>query len=62
MDDFMADLIKVMVLSILLGMILSGCTVSIMLTHSNGTDNDVEATPTTEAKTDAKLSVPAGYP
>lgn len=52
-------LYKAWLLSLISGLILSGCTVTIMLTHSNGTDNDVEATPTTEAKTDANVSVPA---
>lgn len=59
MDENMSNLIKVVLFSIILGMLLSSCTVTIMLTHSQGTDNDVEATPTTEAKTDAEVSVPA---
>lgn len=62
MDENMANLIKVILFSIVLGMLLSGCTVSIMLTHSNGTDNDVDSTPTTEAKTNAKLSIPTSIP
>lgn len=59
MESNMCSLLKIMMLSLFLGMFLSGCTVSIMLTSSHGTDNDVDSTPTTEAKTDANVSVPA---
>ena len=59
MEDCMLSLMKVVVFGIVMGMFLSGCTISIMLTSSHGTDNDVDSTPTTEAKTDAELSVPA---
>ena len=58
-DVKIAGLLKIMIFSMFLGVFLSGCTVSIMLTSSHGTDNDVDSTPTTEAKTDANLSVPA---
>ena len=54
----MADLAKVIVFSIFLGMILSGCTLSIMLTDSHGRDNDVDSAPVNETKTDADLSIP----
>ena len=55
----MEDVIRFICFSIILGLILSGCTITIMLTSSHGLDNDVESTPTTEAKTDANVSVPA---
>lgn len=37
----------------------TSCTISIMLTDSHGTDNDVESTPTQETSTDADFSMPA---
>ena len=40
-------------------LILTGCTLSIMLTDSHGTDNDVDSTPTQETTTDADIQVPA---
>lgn len=58
-DVKIAGLLKVSIFGMFLGVFLSGCTVSIMLTSSHGTDNDVDSAPTTEAKTDANLSVPA---
>lgn len=54
-----ASFLEIVIFSVFLGVFLSGCTVSIMLTSSHGTDNDVDSAPTTEAKTDANLSVPA---
>lgn len=38
---------------------LTSCTLSILLTDSHGTDNDVESTPTQETTTDADFSMPA---
>lgn len=40
-------------------LLLTSCTLSIMLTDSHGTDNDVDSSPTQETKTDADIQVPA---
>lgn len=37
----------------------SSCTVSIMLTDSHGTDNDVESSPSTETDPEVEAKVPA---
>lgn len=55
----MKKVVKYALLCLSIVMIMSGCTISIILTHATGTDNDVAASPTTEAKTDADISVPA---
>lgn len=47
------------VLCLLVCFALSGCTISIMLTDSHGTDNDVDSNPTNEASTDVEASIPA---
>jgi len=40
---------------------LSGCTLSLSLANTHGVASDVvDSTPTTETKTDADVSVPAG--
>jgi hypothetical protein len=39
--------------------LLTGCTITLMLTDSHGTDNDVDSSPTTEASTDIEASIPA---
>ena len=41
-----------------LTILVSGCTCSIMLTDSHGTDNDVDSTPTQETQVQTELTAP----
>ena len=60
MDENMKNYIEIFMLCSLLGMALSGCTVSIIMTDTHGVADDiVDSTPTTETRTDADISVPA---
>lgn len=46
-------------LCVLFATLLCSCTVSVILTNTHGTAEDVvDSTPTTETKTDAQVEVP----
>lgn len=57
-EEKMKRFLTMFILDLFFVLFLSGCTISILLTSSHGTDNDVDSAPVNETKTDADLSVP----
>ncbi len=55
----MRHFVKFFIFIFIVGLMFVSCTLSIILTDSHGTDNDVESIPSTEAKTDVDVSVKA---